>query len=136
MDDDYPEYKEIGHTADLQIIAYGKTLEELFLNAGKGMYYVAGAVLGKAKNKSRPILINENDPETLLISYLEKLLILVDRHLMTRSPRINISFTELSGEIPLYSLLEIKNEIKAVTYHEMEIVKVKGIYQTKITFDV
>jgi SHS2 domain-containing protein len=136
MDCDYPKFKEIAHTADLQIIAYGKSLEELFSNSGEGMYHVAGAVCGRKKEESKHIFLKGNDPETLLIGYLEELLRFIDHHLMTRSPRLNISLTDLSGEIPLYSLVGMKNEIKAVTYHEMEVTKEKGIFRTKITFDV
>jgi SHS2 domain-containing protein len=136
MDDGYPEFEEIDHTADLQIIAYGKTLEELFTNAGKGMYQVISARPGGAEEKSRSVILKENDPETLLVAYLEELLFLADHGLMTLNPRLNISLTELNGDIPLYSILDIKTEIKAVTYHEMEIVEEDEVYRTKITFDV
>jgi len=34
-------FKEIEHTADIGIIAYGKTLEELFENAACGMLYIS-----------------------------------------------------------------------------------------------
>lgn len=136
MDDVYFEFEEIAHTADLQIIAFGKTLEELFTNAGKGMYHMISAEQGNAKHKSRSISLKENDLESLLVAYLQELLFLADHGLMTIIPRLNISLPELKGEIPLYSVLSIKTEIKAVTYHEMEIVKEEGIYRTKITFDV
>jgi len=136
MDDEYPEFEEIAHTADLQIIAYGTTLEELFTNAGKGMYQVIGALPGGASIKSTSISFKENDLESLLIAYLQELLYLADHGSMALEPRLNISLTELSGIIPLYSILSIKTEIKAVTYHEMEIYEVKGVFRTKITFDV
>jgi SHS2 domain-containing protein len=136
MDDEYPEFEEIAHTADLQIIAYGTTLEELFTNAGKGMYQVIGALPGGVSKKSASISFKENDHESLLIAYLQELLFLADHGSMALEPRLNISLTELSGIIPLYSLLSINTEIKAVTYHEMEIFKEKGVFRTKITFDV
>ena len=136
MDGGYPEFEEIAHTADLQIIVYGKTLEELFTNAGKGMYHVISAIPGDAQEKGRSVTFKENDSESLLIAYLEELLFLADHCLMTLIPRLNISLTELSGEIPLYSIINIRTEIKAVTYHEMEIVEEEGVYRTKITFDV
>jgi SHS2 domain-containing protein len=136
MDDEYPEFEEIAHTADFQIIAYGTTLEELFTNAGKGMYQVIGALPGGVSKKSTSISFKENDHESLLIAYLQELLFLADHGSMALEPRLNISLTELSGIIPLYSLLSINTEIKAVTYHEMEIYKEKGVFRTKITFDV
>jgi SHS2 domain-containing protein len=136
MVDKYPEFEEIAHTADLQIIAYGKTLEELFVNAGKAMYQVTGAEPGSYKNKARSVSLNESDHETLLIAYLEELVFLTDQRLMAVAPELNISLTELSGVIPLYSLKKMKTEIKAVTYHEMEIKEKDGMYRTKITFDI
>ncbi|MBM3137958.1 MAG: archease [Chloroflexi bacterium] len=136
MDDEYPEFEEVAHTADLQIIAYGNSLEELFSNAVKGMYHVIGAVPGEAKNENVAIELKENDLESLLIGFLDELLFLADKGLATNNPKLNISLTELSGDIPLYSLLSIKTEIKAVTYHEMEILKDNEIFQTTITFDV
>jgi len=136
MDDEYPEFEEIAHTADLQIIAFGTTLEELFTNAGKGMYHVIGALPGARNKKNASIVLKENDLESLLIAYLQELLFLADHGSMALEPRLNISLTELSGTIALYSILSIKTEIKAVTYHEMEIHEKKGVFQTKITFDV
>lgn len=136
MAEEYCEFEEISHTADLQIIAYGKTLEELFINAGIGMYHLVNAEPGEFRKKSKRISFKENDHETLLIAYLEELLFLSDSCLMGVGPKLNIFLTYLSGEIPLYSLKSIKSEIKAVTYHEMEIVNEEGVYRTKITFDV
>ncbi len=133
---EYPDFEELAHTADLQILVYGKTLEELFKNAGKGMYAVSGAEPGRALNVTRPVSLKESDRETLLISYLEELILLADQRMIVVGPDLNISLTELSGDIPLYSLKKMKIEIKAVTYYEMEIIQKEGVYSTKITFDI
>lgn len=130
------KYEEIPQTADLKIIAYGKSLVELFINAGEGMYQIAGAAMGSFENDKKSILIKGNDFEILLVSYLEELLYLADHGLITFEPELNISHTKLMGTLPLYSLKSMNKEIKAVTYHDLDIQNVSGIFQTKIVFDV
>ena len=136
MAHDYPEYEEIPHTADLQIIAYGNSMEDLFINAAKGMYNAAGAVRESLSKGLRRIELKANDLETLLVSFLEELLFSTEEGWLGDVQELNISQANLSGKIHFFKLKAIKKEIKAVTYHEMNISQKNGVFQTKVTFDV
>lgn len=130
------KFLEISHTGDLQIIAYGRTLEELFGNAGLGLYDLAGAQAGRQPMGEKVFTLERDDLESLLVAYLQELLYLIDYQLITCVTSLRISENLLTADLALFSLREIQTEIKAVTYHEMEIVKKSGIYQTLITFDI
>ena len=136
MAHDFPEYEEIPHTADLQIIAYGKSVEDLFINAAKGMFNAAGAVGDNLSCEIRRIELKANDLETLLVSFLEELLFLSEAGWLSEVQELNIFQTNLSGEIHYFKIKAINKEIKAVTYHDMNISQEDGVFQTKITFDV
>ena len=62
-------FKEIEHTADVGIIAYGKTLEELFENAACGMLHISYGNLSIDANLSLKIDIEEPD-ETLSLIHI------------------------------------------------------------------
>lgn len=136
MAHDYPEYEEIPHTADLQIIAYGKSMEELFIHAAKGMFFAIGATGDDYIKEFKKIELKANDLETLLIDFLEELLFLTEAGWLGKVNELKISQFKLSGKIHLCKLGTKIKEIKAVTYHDMNIFQKNGFFQTKITFDV
>ncbi len=138
MDSAKPNLKfvEVNHTADIQIIVYGRSLEELFLHAGEGLYHIIGAQASRQLCEQKKIELIEDDLETLLVVYLEELLFLADQKLMVVNPKLGINNTTLSGELPLAILEKMSIEVKAVTYHEMKVSYRGGTYQTKITFDI
>ena len=84
----------------------------------------------------KAISLQGPDHETLLIAYLEDLIFLADQEMMVRDPKLNISLTNLDGDFPLYPLTKMMIEIKAVTYHEMDINQKAGLFRTRITFDI
>ena len=133
---DCPGYEEIPHTADLQIIAYGKSMKELFIHAAEGMFTAIGATGDDYNNEFKTIELKANDLETLLVDFLEELLFLTEAGWLGKVNELNISPSNLSGKIQLFGLKEKIKEIKAVTYHDMNIFQKNGVFQTKITFDV
>ena len=86
-----------------------------------------------------------NSNEELLVNFLNE----INFHLTTKKwlcckvESINIfndeNYWELSAElsgIRLNSEIELKQEIKSVTYHQMEIVQKNNIYSTRVVFDI
>src|SRR3989344_1831538 len=66
-------FEILEHTADLRIKAWGKTKEELFKNALRGMAYVQKPELRIANGELRitkKIKVESNDATTLLIDFL------------------------------------------------------------------
>ena len=129
-------FKEIPHKADAAIIAYGQTLPELFSNASLGMYHIMG-IIGKDFPKNlNTFTIQDSDNESLLVSFLTELLFLAEKGFKTKILKLRIKNIKLKTRLIETPIINIANEIKAVTFNEMIIANLNGIYQTKIIFDL
>ena len=136
-------YDEIPHTADFAARIYGKTLTELFENAAYAMFDMMAGITGKLPlDLATDIEVEAQDKETLLISWLNEVLYL--------SYIEQVIFTDfkvhLEGETKLQAKLKgtkieddpgrISSEIKAATYHDLDIKETKGGYEVTVVFDV
>ncbi len=144
------DYELIPHTADLKIRAYGMTLEELFCNSMKAMFAAAHPLSKHISytdekpvihkyNAEHRVVVHADDQELLLIDFLSECLYLSDVH---NEAYFDTRFTTLSQtevDTIIYGVaidrFEII-EIKAVTYHDLELVQVNGIWQATIVFDI
>ena len=137
--------KFIDHTADIAVKLEGSSLEELFI-AGFEAWL---SIVIDAKNLKADDLMDAdiiaNSKEELLVSFLNELNFLLSTKkwicLSVQSIKIiedshgfEVS-AELSG-IKLKNNFSLKQEIKSVTYHKMEIVKKKNNYSTLVVFDI
>ncbi len=134
-------FRIIEHTADIGIEAYGKTLEEAFENAAKGMFSIMTGG-GKIESKIvREIKIPfDMDAEQLLVDWLSELLYIRDvEHLVFGEFDVKID-KELVGKAygEEYSIEKhgYGMEIKAVTYHMLEVKKDKKGYVVRCLFDI
>jgi len=130
------------HTADIGLTAYGKDLADLMANAAYGMLTlivepetVNSMVTGK-------IELEERDEVTLLVGWLNTLLYELDvNRLLFREFDLIISGeTRLSavcrGERLDLAKHRLKREVKAATYHNLDITRENGIYSARIIFDI
>ncbi|MEK6820605.1 MAG: archease, partial [Nanoarchaeota archaeon] len=72
------KFKFLEHTADMKFQAFGKSLEEAFVNSALAM---KEAISGKIRVKSRikkKIMVKGKDKESLLYNFLEEILFLLD----------------------------------------------------------
>ena len=138
-------YKFIEHTADIAAEIEGSSLEELF-SAG------ADAWLNSVVEKNdfegddpMEIELYEKSIDELLITFLNELnyLLITRKWLYLNVQSIKIfndeNGCELSAElmgIKLRNEIEVKHEIKSVTYHQVEIINKNGIYSTLVVFDI
>ena len=138
-------YKFIEHTADIAAEIEGSSLEELF-SAGSDAWL--NSVVEKNDfegDDPMEIELYEKSIDELLITFLNELNYL----LITRKwPYLNVQSIkifndengcELSAElmgIKLRNEIEVKHEIKSVTYHQVEIINKNGIYSTLVVFDI
>ncbi|MFH1773929.1 MAG: archease [Methanobacteriota archaeon] len=133
------EYFEV--TADVGIYAYGGSLNELFENAALAMF---SAMCNTAKvkcKKEKKIAVKGEDLESMLREWLTALLGLRDIHGMMFSKfKVAIDETRLTlkgsacGEATREEH-EIVTEVKAITYHMMEIKKDK-VWRARFILDV
>lgn len=139
------EFEILEHTADIGIMAYGKTKREVFTNTAKGMFeIIAGETKNLKKNFYDKIKLEADNPEGLLFAWLNELLYISETRLviLNKFQIKKLSDFQIEGEVegikidPLF--VKIKKEIKAVTYHRLEIKEDKesGLWRAQIIFDI
>lgn len=143
--------------SDLKLKVYGKDLKELFENAAVGMFYLICEFVNVGDNIKQKIRIKVNEEitkEDLLILWLEKLLFYHEtkRLLFSKFCINKLIINNINKKGEAYSCLdalvlgekidlkkhEILNNIKAPTYHGLEIIKDNSSNEffTQIVFDV
>ncbi len=134
-------YKVIEHTADVGIEAYGATIEEAFENAAKGMFAIItndGKIESKEKRKVE--IDFDEDEEILLVDWLTELLYLHDvEGLVFGEFKVKINKKLVGyayGEKYDRQKHGYGTEIKAVTYHMLEIKRNKKGVTIKVLFDI
>jgi len=135
-------YELIDHTADIGAKAYGKTLSEAFENAAKAMF---GIITDNSEIESvgqYNIELKAPDFEQLLVDWLSDLLFLNSaKNLVFGFFKVEINEKEkklsakVFGEKFNISKHKIGAEIKAVTYHMLEVKRKKPIH-VQVLFDI
>jgi len=138
-------HKFIDHTADIAADLKGDSLEELFI-AGAEAWLVS--VADEIKSEANDLLdidLSAISKEELLVTFLNELnFLLITKKwicLSVESIKIvdNFEGWDLSADlngIKIENDLQLKREIKSVTYHQMEIVEKIGNYSTLVVFDI
>ncbi len=131
----------IEHTADVGIVAYGTDLEEAFANAAYGMFTLIADLDGVEEYVYREIEVQAEDQESLLVSWLNELLFLLDTEgiIFKRFKISDFNETKLKaegyGELIDTARHNLKAGVKAATYHMLIIAKEDG-YSVRVIFDV
>jgi SHS2 domain-containing protein len=135
-------YEIIEHTADIGIRAYGRDLKELFANAAYGCFEVLADLDNVRLLESVDLTLEAENLEELLVSWLRELLykcdslqILFKDFQIKRLEQNRIDATA-RGERLHPQRHRFKAEIKAVTYHELKIEKIAGVWTVQVIFDV
>jgi len=131
----------IDHTADIGIVAYGSDLNSLFCNAAAGMLSLMIKTDTPRYGVTRTVSTEAEDGETLLVRWLNELLyIIYTENLVLSKFDIFIDKGRLTAKC-FGQRLEpgshrFIREIKAATYHNLEIVNQGGEYSARIIFDI
>ena len=67
-------FAEVPHTADIALDVFAPNLEELFINAAKGLYHILGIRKGTKEVENIHISMVAEDREVLMVSLLNELL--------------------------------------------------------------
>lgn len=135
-------YRTIRHTADKGIIAWGRTLEELFENSAYGTFSLIADISRIAPEETKEIKINEQrEIDLLLVDWLSELIYIfdVEKFLFTRFHVRSLEggVDALCGGIRIREGIPWRGAyIKAVTYHKLRVEKTKDGYRARIFFDV
>ncbi len=127
-----------------RVHAWGKTINELFGNClcavaslMKPSVLAAGTKARKAKQFLR---VDAVDINTLLAEFLSKVIGLSDIHnlIFTKVIFKHIGDNFLEGELSGVLADTIEREIKAVSYHDVDIKRnpISGLYETTLVFDI
>lgn len=124
------EYFDV--TADIGFKAYGNTLNEAFENAGLAIFNIISDTSNIDSKISRSFEITSTDGVALLYDYLEELLFYHEVDFMLFS-EFSVDISKSDGEYNLKALIkgesidwdkhERKSEIKAITFHMMDVKK-------------
>jgi len=135
-------YKILPHPADICVEVRGKTLKNLFINAGIALVSELGQIIKKSPQKKKILKINGIDRESLLVNWLQELLYLfyVQGLIFYSGTIKKLTDKELQGEANFLkfnpSTFQPLKEIKAVTHHDVHIKKNNYGYYVKLVFDI
>jgi len=132
-------YKILEHPADVRVQAFGKTKEELFLNAMKGMTEVLQPKIQIPKSKcQRKIKVKSVDLNALLVDFLSEVLYLIqtNKEIYNDIKFIKFTDTELESELSGNKVESFGEDIKAVTYHDLKIEQKNGLFEATVLFDI
>ncbi|HRR90990.1 MAG TPA: archease [bacterium] len=137
------KFELVEHTADIGLIAYGKTVEELFENAGEGLFSILTDITKVRPSDEYKLSVSGEDLEDLFIRWLNELIYFweVKRVLASRF-RVNIDNNSLEGLVYGESFDRnrhtIEHGVKAVTYYDFKIEydKLNELWKAKVIIDV
>jgi SHS2 domain-containing protein len=140
MTDATAGFEEVAHTADLEIRVWGEDLESLFKQAADGMLHLSGVedLDEGISSVMQTIKLEAMDFEGLLILFLEELLYrLTEDYMMYEVGKLSISNEfELKAQIKGTQIKSYQRDIKAVTYHNLNIRSTPSGYEVNIVFDI
>ncbi|MFQ6059845.1 MAG: archease [Thermoplasmata archaeon] len=124
-------FEFLEHTADIGIKAYGKSIEESFENAAVGMFEVIADLSKVEPVGEYEVRVRSDNLENLLIDWLEELLFLHETQGVLLSEfDVSIEKLSLSGRVRGEAIDRekhiLRNDVKAVTYHMLEVNEKEG----------
>ncbi|NPA86644.1 MAG: archease [Candidatus Diapherotrites archaeon] len=137
-------YEFLDHTADVIVRAYGESWEEVFEALGKALF---GAMLDVSKvepRECREIKVRSESLEDLVVDFLNELLVFKDAEGMAFS-HFSLKIEEgdgwkLEGRACGEKINPEKHqpfsEVKAVSYHMLEVGEVEGRKYAQVVFDL
>ena len=144
------DFEQLPHTADIKIRVFGATLSDLFRHALIGMFQVVRPIapgctyhqdrlVCPTLSEHRPIEVTSIDTVALLVDFLSEALYLSDLYneAYLDATIITLSETMLHATVHGVKITGFQViEIKAVTYHDLRIQQINGMWQADIVFDI
>jgi SHS2 domain-containing protein len=138
-------FRYLDHVTDAIIEAYGSSLDEAFENSAKGLVNTMIDLEQITPDQEYEIVAKGYDVKSLLYDWLEKVMLglLIDNMALSD---FKVKISENNGNYFLKGIakgevLDLKKhhykmEIKAVTYHEMEIKQTEDLITTRFLLDL
>jgi SHS2 domain-containing protein len=138
-------FRYLDHVTDAIIEAYGSSLDEAFENSAMGLVNTMIDLEQITPDQEYEIVAKGYDVKSLLYDWLEKVMLglLIDNMALSD---FKVKISENNGNYFLKGIakgevLDLKKhhykmEIKAVTYHEMEIKQTEDLITTRFLLDL
>ncbi len=136
------KYIPLDHTGDIRLKVLGKSLPELFIHAAYALFDTITQADKIDAQLSEQIMVSGIDTEELLVNWLSELnyLFVTEGKVFNKFEIERFKGTELSamaiGEKFNAHKHPLRAEIKAVTFHDLQIKKVGDHWETNIVFDI
>ncbi len=137
-----PSFELFDHTADIGIRVRAATLPDLIAPTTEALYAVMGDLI--TCDNTTPVSISSGGPDqpVMLRDYLAEVLTLFDRD-RRRVTTVNVAVfddTGLKVEVqtaPIDAERSVYHrEVKAITYHELDIRSIAGGYEATLIVDI
>ena len=130
-------FREHEHTADWELEVWAPDLAGLLEQAALGMYTLAGVRLEPSAEQQHHLYLSAYDAEGLLVTFLQELLYLGEtQRLGFDRFEIKLNNHDLEAWLGGSFIASLHKEIKAVTYHNLKIIKSESGLSVRIVFDV
>jgi len=138
-------FEPIDHTADLGLAISGGSLDELFTDAVRGFYDSMIDITAISTGYRRQITVDAEALDLLLLALLDELLFLFDAdelllpHGTVAVTATDTGFTaraDLEGELFHRDRHPQRVQIKAVTYHCLEVEQTGEGWRAQVVFDI
>ena len=135
----FPPYVVVEHTADWSLRVFGADWAALLRHAAQGMgSLMVGELSAVPLTEQRTILLEAFDAETLLVDWLSELAYWAETEMLVFSEYEfqQLAATRLLAVVRGGPAPELLKHIKAVTYHNLEILHTDAGMEVTIVFDV
>ncbi len=130
--------------ADIAFEAQGKTLNSLFVNCAKATFETMADLKTVTPRHTEKVNLENKTLPDLLFDWLAELIYLKDYKAMifkdfsvkiTQNENYKLT-AEVKGEAIDQQKHQLRADVKAVTYHMLEVKKSKGIWKAKVILDI
>jgi SHS2 domain-containing protein len=135
-------YEFFDHTADIGLHVFGRSLPELFENAGFALFDIITDIKTVQERQQRSFALQRDSLDELLAEWLGGLLFIsaAELFLCRRFHVSRIDGKSLQAEAWGEPLQEprhvIKTEVKAVTYHNLRVYEEQGLWHAIVVLDI
>jgi SHS2 domain-containing protein len=142
MNHRFLNYQVIDHTADLGMIVQGADVKRLFIDAAHAMLDLMVKGDMSEWHAKREISIAGDDFADLMVRWLGEILYLfyAERLLTTGVVIKSISSTKLRAQLSFARFRKARHkvirEIKAVTYHQIQVEEKDDGWEARVIFDI
>ena len=135
-------FEILDHTADIGLIVYGENLRVLYENAGEAFFHIITDLRKVRRRVEKRIDIKGESLDRLMVDWLSELLYLHDvESLLFKGFKVD-SVGEgglkaiVKGEPFQEGVHVIKTQVKAVTYHRIEVRQENGRWRAQVILDL